>query len=55
LKFELGNEFEILYPIIDDPEAPTYKMRKNLFTQEFKKPNQPLLIIVNKLETTSSQ
>ena len=49
LKYELGNEFEILYPIIDDPEAPTYQMWKNLFTKEFKKANQPTILIGHSL------
>ncbi|SDN09647.1 alpha/beta hydrolase [Kriegella aquimaris] len=49
LKNELGNEFEIFYPIIDAPEAPTYQMWKNIFTKEFKKANQPTILIGHSL------
>ncbi|VXD11272.1 alpha/beta hydrolase [Marinoscillum sp. 108] len=49
LKNELGNEFEMLYPIINDPEAPTYQMWKNLFINEFKKANKPTILIGHSL------
>ncbi len=49
LKNELGDDFEILYPIIDDPEAPTYQMWKNLFKKEFKKSDQPTVLIGHSL------
>jgi predicted alpha/beta hydrolase family esterase len=49
LKNVLENEFEILYPIIDSPEAPTYKMWKNLFAKEFKKLDHPIILIGHSL------
>jgi hypothetical protein len=49
LEKELGNEFEIHYPIIDDPEAPTYEMWKMLFAKEFKTIVQPTILIGHSL------
>ncbi len=49
LKKELQNEFEIHYPIIDDPDAPTYKMWKKLFEKEFKSIDQPAILIGHSL------
>ena len=49
LKNELGSQCEMLYPIIDDPEAPTYQMWKNLFTEEFKKAKRPTILIGHSL------
>ncbi|GAA5225019.1 alpha/beta hydrolase [Membranihabitans marinus] len=49
LKNELGSQFEVLYPIIDAPEAPTYQMWNNLFAKELKKANQPIILIGHSL------
>lgn len=49
LKQQLSNEYDILYPIIDDPEAPTYKMWKKLFSTEFKRIKQPVILVGHSL------
>lgn len=35
LQKSLGTGYEIAYPIIEDPEAPTYNMWKTVFDEEF--------------------
>ena len=49
LKSELSNEYEIHYPIIDNPEAPTYEMWKKMFDSEFKKINQSIILVGHSL------
>ena len=49
LKQQLSNEYDIHYPIIDDPEVPTYKMWKKLFSAEFKRIKQPVILIGHSL------
>jgi predicted alpha/beta hydrolase family esterase len=49
LKKELSGENEIHYPIIDDPDAPTYKMWKKLLSTEFKTINQPVILVGHSL------
>ena len=49
LKRKLSSEYDIHYPIIDDPEAPTYKMWKKLFSREFKKVKQPIILVGHSL------
>lgn len=49
LKQQLSNEYDIHYPIIDDPEAPTYKMWKKLFSTEFKRRKQPIILVGHSL------
>lgn len=49
LRNELSHEFEVRYPVIDDPEAPTYAMWKKLFHAEINIKNEPLLIIGHSL------
>lgn len=49
LKTALGKEYEVHYPIIDDPEAPTYAMWKKIFESEFKKVTQPVILIGHSL------
>lgn len=49
LKKKLSSEYDIHYPIINDPEAPTYKMWKKLFSTEFKKIKQPLILVGHSL------
>lgn len=49
LKRELSSEYDIHFPIIDDPEAPTYKMWKKLFSAEFKKIKQPIILVGHSL------
>lgn len=49
LKAELSNEHEIHYPIIANPEAPTYEMWRSLFSTEFKKINDSIILVGHSL------
>lgn len=49
LQTALSKEYEIHYPIIDDPEAPTYAMWKKMFDSEFKKVTQPVILVGHSL------
>lgn len=49
LRKELSDKYEIHYPIIEDPENPTYEMWKSLFSQEFNKIEKPLILIGHSL------
>lgn len=49
LRNKLSNEFDIHYPIIDNPEAATYKMWEKLFCTEFKKIKEPLILVGHSL------
>lgn len=49
LKQQLSNGYDLHYPIIDDPEVPTYKMWKKLFFKEFKRIEQPVILIGHSL------
>lgn len=46
---ELSNEYIIYYPVIDNPEAPTYKMWKKLFDAEFRNKTEPFLLVGHSL------
>jgi hypothetical protein len=49
LRKELGSGFEIQFPVIEKPEAPTYAMWKKMFDVELKKTKEPLIIIGHSL------
>jgi predicted alpha/beta hydrolase family esterase len=49
LKAELSNEYKIHCPIIDDPEAPTYEKWKILFSREFNKIEEPIILVGHSL------
>lgn len=49
LKKELSPEYEVHFPIIENPEAPTYKMWAHLFAAEFKAINEPVILIGHSL------
>ncbi len=49
LKKELSNDFDIYYPIIDQPDAPTYKMWKMLYDAELKESTEPIILIGHSL------
>ena len=49
LRKELSDQYEINYPIIEDPEAPTYEMWKSLFSREFNKIEKPIILIGHSL------
>lgn len=49
LKKELGKDFDISFPIIEKPEAPTYAMWKKMFKEHFKKIRTPLILIGHSL------
>ncbi len=49
LRLQLLDKYDIHYPIINNPEAPTYKMWKKLFSTEFKKIKQPIILIGHSL------
>lgn len=49
LKKELSPDYEVHFPIIEDPEAPTYEMWANLFTAEFKAITEPVILIGHSL------
>lgn len=49
LQTELSNEYDIHCPVIDDPEAPTYKMWKKLFNAEFRKITEPFILVGHSL------
>ncbi|MEQ6119407.1 alpha/beta hydrolase [Reichenbachiella sp. MALMAid0571] len=49
LKKELQNDFEIHYPIIDDPEDPSYQKWKKLLSKEFENLDQPVMLIGHSL------
>lgn len=49
LRKELSDKYEIHYPIIEDPEAPTYEMWKSLFSREFNKIENPVIFIGHSL------
>src|SRR5690606_23113232 len=48
LKTELSDEYNIQYPIIDDPDAPTYQAWKKL-DSVFEKNMEPLILIGHSL------
>lgn len=48
LQSELS-EYQIRFPLIDDPQAPTYAMWKKMFDSEFKKINGPVILIGHSL------
>jgi len=49
LREELVDRYEIIYPIIEDPYAPTYEMWQRLFSQEFSKAQKPEILIGHSL------
>ena len=49
LKESFANEFEVHFPLIDEPDAPTYKMWKKLFANELKKIDLPAILIGHSL------
>lgn len=49
LKNILGEQYNIIYPLIEDPEAPTYAMWKTLFKTQFKGLTQPVILIGHSL------
>lgn len=49
LRQELVGKYEITYPIIEDPEAPTYEMWQRLFSQEFNKLHKPKILVGHSL------
>lgn len=49
LRSSLSNNYEIRYPVIEDPEDPTYEMWYNLFKVEFKKLNEPIILVGHSL------
>ena len=49
LRKELSDLYEIHFPLIEDPEAPTYAMWKELFSTELEILNQPLILIGHSL------
>lgn len=49
LRQQLSNDYQIHYPIIEDPEAPVYRMWERLFSAEFELIKQPLILIGHSL------
>lgn len=49
LKTELSDEYNIQYPIIDDPDAPTYQAWKKLLDSVLEKNMEPLILIGHSL------
>ena len=49
LSKQLSNGYQLQCPIIDDPEAPLYKMWKKLFSTEFKTIKQPVILVGHSL------
>jgi uncharacterized protein len=49
LKSALAKDYEIHYPIIDDPEAPTYEMWRTMFDDALRKISKPLILIGHSL------
>ena len=49
LKKELPSQIEINYPVIANPEAPTYEMWKKLFDTQFKLIKEPLILVGHSL------
>lgn len=49
LKSELGDSYHILFPLIEDPKAPTYAMWKAMFDAQFAALTQPVILIGHSL------
>lgn len=49
LQKSLGTGYEITYPIIEDPEAPTYGMWKTMLDIEFSKLDEEIILIGHSL------
>jgi predicted alpha/beta hydrolase family esterase len=49
IETELSHEYEIRYPIIDNPNAPTYETWNKLFNSVFKKNTEPLILVGHSL------
>jgi len=49
LRKSLGEQYNILYPLIEDPEAPTYEMWAELFKTQFDALTEPVVLIGHSL------
>lgn len=49
LRSELLNDYEVHFPIIEDPEAPTYEMWAKLLSIEFNTFNEPVILVGHSL------
>jgi uncharacterized protein len=49
LRQQLSTEYQIHYPIIEDPEAPTYSMWNRLFSAELGRIKEPIILIGHSL------
>lgn len=49
LRKSLGTQYEISYPIIEDPEDPTYEMWETMLDQELAQKNHPVMLIGHSL------
>jgi len=49
LKTKLSEEFEILYPKIEKPNAPTYEKYKKMFALEFNEITKPIILVGHSL------
>ena len=49
LKSKLSGEFEILFPIIESPNSPTYEKFKKMFASLFAKITKPIILIGHSL------
>jgi uncharacterized protein len=49
LKSKLPAEFKILFPIIENPNAPTYEQYKRMLKEEFSKIKEPVILIGHSL------
>lgn len=49
LRESLGDQYEISYPIIEDPEAPTFEMWETMLDQQLVQKNHPVMLIGHSL------
>ncbi|MES2826746.1 MAG: alpha/beta hydrolase [Bacteroidota bacterium] len=49
LRKALGEDYEVLFPLIENPEAPTYEMFKTLFKHQFDAITEPVILIGHSL------
>jgi predicted alpha/beta hydrolase family esterase len=49
LQKEVSGQYEVHYPLIENPEEPTYEMWQDLFSKEFSKIKDPVILIGHSL------
>ena len=53
LKSKLSGEFQIMFPVIEQPKVPTYNKYKKMFTASFGKITEPVILIGHSLGSST--